>query len=265
MEIIDFHTHIYPEKIAQKAAEAICAYYHLKEGMSGTAALLLERGAAAGISRFVLLPVATRAVNVRSINSFTLSEQTAHPKEFLGFGTVHADQGTNALIEEADFIRNSGLHGIKLHPDQQGFAIDDERMFPLYDYLQGGLPVLFHCGDPVSNLSHPQRLKKVLHEFPRLRVVAAHLGGWSLFEEAVEILKGEDCFYDISSCMAFLSPEKLKHCIDCYGSERILFGSDFPMWDPVREKERFLAIPLTDGEREAIASKNAFRLLNLVR
>ena len=263
MKIIDFHTHIYPEKIAKKAAEAVCAYYSLKEGMEGTSSLLLEKGKEAGISSFVLLPVATKAENVRSINNFILDEVKKH-EEFFGFGTLHVDLGEQGFLSETDYIIQNGLKGIKFHSDQQKTAIDDERLFPLYDYLQDKIPVLFHCGDPVSNLSHPERLKKVLKTFPRLNVIVAHLGGWSLFEEAVYILKGQRFYYDISSCLYFLSPEKLKSYIDIYGAENGLFGSDFPMWNPVKEVERFNRIPLSSAERELIAYKNAERVLNLI-
>ena len=263
MDFIDVHTHIYPEKIAQKAADAICSYYHLTEGMTGTSELLLEREKAAGISKAILLPVATKASNVQSINNFILSEQTAH-EEFIAFATVHAEMEN--LVQETENFLNQGLHGIKIHPDQQNFSIDDERLFPLYDFLQGlsenkKVPILFHCGDPVSNLSHPSRLKRVLNLFPKLKVIAGHLGGWSIFDEAVEILKGENCSFDISSTMAFVEPKKLKEYIDAYGAEKILFGSDFPMWDPVKEVERFYALPLNQNEQELIAFKNARRII----
>lgn len=265
MRFIDVHTHIYPEKIALKAAQAICSYYHLTEGMTGTAELLLERGKAAGVTNAVLLPVATKAANVRSINNFILSEQKLHP-QFIGFASVHAEMPE--LVSEADFIIKAGLHGIKLHPDQQGFAIDDTRLFSLYDFLQSipepkKIPVIFHCGDPVSNLSHPSRLKRVLELFPRLKVIAAHLGGWSIFDQAIEILKGKKCYYDISSTMAFLSPEKLKEYINSYGVEKIFWGSDFPMWDPVKEVDRFYKLPLNPEEQELIAYKNARNFFRL--
>ena len=265
MKFIDVHTHIYPEKIARKAAESICGYYHLKEGMIGTAELLLEREKAAGIEKACVLPVETKAVNVRSIKDFIIDEKEKH-SEFIGFGTIHAEQ--NNLIEEVEYMLQNNLHGIKLHPDQQNFAIDDERLFPLYDYLQNlpeaeKIPVLYHCGDRVSNLSHPERLKKVLHLFPSLLVVAAHLGGWSIYEEAVQVMKGESCYFDISSTMAFVEPDRLKEYINIYGAEKILFGSDFPMWDPVKEVERFYELPLNESERELIAYKNAERLLRI--
>ncbi len=260
MKIIDFHAHIYPEKIAKKATEFICDFYDLKEGMEGTSSLLLEQGKKAGISNYVILPVATKPDNVRSINNFVLSEQKAH-SEFFCFGTVHARQEN--IIQEVEYIISSGLHGIKIHPDQQDFAIDEPQLYPFYDYLQGKIPVLFHCGDPRSNLSHPSRLKKILKEFPRLNVVAAHFGGWSIFEEAIPILKGERCTFDISSSLAFLSPQKAVEYIRTYGSEKMLFGTDFPMWNPVKEVERFMELPLTDAEREQIAWQNAERVLDI--
>ena len=46
-----------------------------------------------------------------------------------------------------------------------------------------------------------------------------------------------------------------------YGAERFLYGTDFPMWDPVVEGERFFSLKLTDDEKEQIAWKTAAQLL----
>ena len=80
-------------------------------------------------------------------------------------------------LSEIDRIEKLSLKGIKLHPNTQRFPIDDIRMDPVYDALQGRLPVLIHCGDPRYDYSHPRRLRRVLERFPKLTVIAAHLGG----------------------------------------------------------------------------------------
>jgi len=73
MRIIDFHTHIYPDAIALKAADSICKFYELDGGgMNGTVSSLLERGAQAGISRYVVLPVGLKPDHVRHINEFII-------------------------------------------------------------------------------------------------------------------------------------------------------------------------------------------------
>lgn len=258
MQIIDFHTHIYPPQIAEKATRSICDFYDLKTDLTGTADVLLSRGSAAGITQYVLLPVAVKPEQVHHINQFIAGEVAAH-SAFYGFGTLHA--AMTGFEEEIRFIRSAGLKGIKLHPDTQQFPIDDERLFPMYDRLQGTLPVLIHCGDRRYDYSHPKRLRQIIDRFPNLQLIAAHLGGWSVFDEAFELLKDTNCYFDISSCMSFLPPEQMKAYIEGYGADRILFGSDFPLWDPVKEVEAFFKLDLTQTEREKIAFQNAHAIL----
>ena len=177
MQIIDFHTHIYPDAIAEKATRTTCAYYHLDTPLIGTAEQLLAQGKKAGISRCVLLPVAMKPEQTRRVNEFIQSQTQAHP-EFFGFGALHP--ALPDLVGELSFLQEHGFFGVKLHPDLQEFDLDDERLFPAYDWLQGRLPVLFHCGDKTRDYSHPKRLRRVLDNFPNLTVIAAHLGGWSM-------------------------------------------------------------------------------------
>ena len=259
MKIIDFHAHIYPPKIAEKASLSTGEFYHITPAHSGTSEELLSVGKTAGISEFVLLPVATKPQQVHHINQFILDEVKAH-REFHGFGTLHPD--SENILAETDFIIKSGLQGIKLHPDTQRFNMDDRRLFEVFDNIQGKIPLLVHCGDRRFDYSHPRRLKNIIDNFPHLQVIAAHLGGWSLFEEGFEILKDTDCYLDISSTMMFLSPEQVTKYIHGYGAERILFGTDFPLWSPVDEVSRFGKLHLTENEFERIAYKNALAILN---
>ena len=260
MKIIDFHAHIYPPKIAEKASLSTGEFYHITPAHSGTGEELLSVGKTAGISEFVLLSVATKPQQVHHINQFILDEVKSHRDEFHGFGTLHPD--SENILAETDFIIKSGLQGIKLHPDTQRFNMDDRRLFEVFDNIQGKIPLLVHCGDRRFDYSHPRRLKNIIDNFPHLQVIAAHLGGWSLFEEGFEILKDTDCYLDISSTMMFLSPEQVTKYIHGYGAERILFGTDFPLWSPVDEVSRFGKLHLTENEFERIAYKNAFAILN---
>ena len=259
MKIIDFHAHIYPPKIAEKASLSTGDFCDIKPAHSGTGEELLSAGKNAGISEFVLLPVATKPEQVHHINQFILDEVKLH-REFHGFGTLHPD-GEN-MLAETDFIIKSNLQGIKLHPDTQRFNMDDRRLFEVFDYMQGKIPLLVHCGDKRYDYSHPRRLKNIIDNFPHLQVIAAHLGGWSLFEEGFAILKDTDCFLDISSTMMFLSSEQVTKYIHGYGAERILFGTDFPLWNPIDEVGRFHQLNLTTREFERIAYQNAVDILN---
>ena len=261
MRIIDIHTHIYPNAIARKAAASIREFYRLDaQELDGTAETLLKKGAEAGIDRFVVLPVAVNPDKTRHINDFILSEVAAQPR-FIGFGAIHARQKN--VADEVRYIMDQGLKGIKMHPDVQGFAIDDLRLFPAYEEAQGKLPILIHMGDTRYNYSYPIRLRRVLELFPRLQVIGAHFGGYSMFETAYEQLHDKNCIFDVSSSLMFMEEGMAEKYINAYGAQRLAFGSDYPLWEPAKEVEAFFKLKLTDDQFEQIAYKTAEEFLKL--
>ena len=260
MKIIDFHAHVYPDKIALKATRSVSRYYGLVSSeIAATPAELIRQGEEAGIHEFLILPIAMKPGQAREVNDFAAG--LMDDGHFYSFGSVHAAMGEEALIEEAEYIISRGLLGIKIHPETQMFPIDDERLFPLYDFCQGRLPFYFHCGQYTNDYSHPERLRYVRKLFPGLQVVGAHLGGWNIFKEGAELLKDINCYTDISSCMEFVDKEDMVRYIRMFGAERCLFGCDFPFFLPKDVKALFLELDLTDEERELIAYKNAEKLL----
>ena len=261
MKIIDIHTHIYPDKIARKATDSVKEFYNIGgSNMDGTVEMLLKQGAEAGISRYVVLPVSNTPNRVQSINDFIVERVKEHDC-FIGFGTVHAEM--EGLSEEVERIMKLGLRGIKMHPDSQRFPIDDLRLFPVYDAIQGKIPVLLHMGDQRYNYSHPMRLRRILDNFPGLQVVAAHFGGYSMYHTARELLWDTDCIFDISSALMFMERGEAERYINSYGAERMAYGTDYPLWDPVTEVQRFQQLNLSDAQFEQIAHKTAERILNL--
>ena len=261
MHIIDIHTHIYPEQIAVKAADSIRDFYEIYGGkMDGTAATLLDRCREAGISRQVILPVAVRPDRVRSINDFIRHQAEEH-SSFIPFGTVHA--AMEGVGEETERILRLGMKGIKLHPDFSRFDLDDPRLFPMYETVRGKIPVILHMGDQRYDHSHPHRLRHLLREFPGLQVIAAHFGGYSMYETAYELLYDTDCVMDISSSMMFMEEGVAEKYINIYGAERMAYGTDYPLWDPVTEVAAFQKLKLTDDQFDQIAHRTAERILNL--
>ena len=260
MNIIDIHCHVYPQAIAGKAAQNVRNFYQIGRDMDGTPEMLLNRGEKAGIRRYVVLPVAIRPDKVDSINQFILDQVAKEPR-FVGFGTLHA--GMDAIGDAADQLMKLGFRGLKFHPDCQKFAIDDPRLFPAYEAIQGKLPVMLHMGDRRYNFSHPARLRKIKQLFPQLQVIAAHFGGYSMYETACHMLRDTDCIMDVSSSLMFMNPGQAEYYINLYGAERMAFGTDYPVWDPVEETERFLALKLTPEQQEQIAWKTATQFLGL--
>ena len=258
MQIIDFHTHVYPPKIADKASRSIRDFYGLEKYWVGTPENLLKWGGEAGVTRFVLLQVSIKPEQTHHINQFALDEMRAHAA-FSAFGAIHPQMPD--VFGELDFLRENGFLGVKMHPDMQQINIDDPQMFPIYDALQGVMPIYFHCGDKKRDFSNPRRLHRVMQMFPRLQVIAAHLGGWSVFDLAYECLKDTDCFVDTCSCSPYLSREEFTRHIREYGADRVLFGTDFPIWQHKTEVEVIDSLPLTDDEKEKIFCGNALQFL----
>jgi predicted TIM-barrel fold metal-dependent hydrolase len=257
--VIDCHAHIYPEKIAAKAAANISEFYKIPMCQDGTVDGLLECGRRGGIDRFIVFSAAGIPGQVASINRYIASMVTEH-REFTGFGTLHRDLEDPAA--EIEGMIALGLRGVKLHPDMQGFDIDDPRMMDMYAILEGRLPVVFHTGDYRYGYSHPRRLARVLDNFPRLTALAAHFGGWSMPDLALEYLKDRFCYLDVSSSIPYLGHRRSEELIRIYGAERFLFGSDYPMWDPELCLREFMELKLSDNERELVLHKNALRFLN---
>ena len=262
MRFIDFHTHVYPDAIAAKAADNVRQFYDGlgNPAIDGSVKTLLDRGTEAGVENFVILPVAVQASRTRHINDFILEQVEKQPR-FYGYGTIHA--GMENLTDEVSYIMDKGLRGIKMHPDYQLFNIDDPRLFPVYEMAGEKLPFIFHMGDQRYDYSHPARLRHVLELFPKLRVIAAHFGGYTVHQVAKEELKGKDCFFDVSSSLMFMEEGLAEKYINHYGADRFVYGSDFPMWDPVEEMERFLRLKITDDQKEQIAHITAEGILNI--
>jgi predicted TIM-barrel fold metal-dependent hydrolase len=254
MNIVDAHCHIYPDAIASKAVENVGKFYNIAMTGVGTVENLLAQQKAAGVSRSIVHSVALRAGSVCSINDF-IAEQTRLHESFVGFAAMHQDfEDMEAEVERAEAL---GLKGFKLHPDSQSVNADDPRLMRFYEIIEGRLPLILHCGDYRWDNSHPRRIKAILHAFPGLVLNAAHFGGWSIYDLAVEYLEDETCFMDVSSASVYLGPRRTKELIEIYGADRILFGSDYPMWNPAEEVERFMENDLTDEQRELILWKNA--------
>ena len=261
MKIWDVHDHVFPQKIAAKAVESIGAFYGYDMECDGLAKTLICRHQKGGIEKGVIHSVAITPRQVSSINHFIAESQNAHPEELIGFGAIHAD--CERPEEVANEVIRLGLHGLKIHPDMQAFALDSPEAMNMFAAIEGKLPIMIHTGDPRFDYSHPAQMEKVAKAFPNLVCICAHLGGWSEWDEATAVLSRFDNVYvDTSSSLYTLSPEEAVRVIRSFSRERVMFGTDYPMWDPAEEIKRFMALPLSDDEREAILAGNAERLLS---
>lgn len=265
---IDFHVHAFADKIAERAISQLIANsadFGLVPTTDGTVGDLRKKLTEKNISKAVLLPIATKPSQQTTINNWALSVKDEF---FCPFGTVHPQ--AEDRFEELERIKEAGLYGIKFHPDYQDFFVDDDNMIPIYKKCaELELPVLIHAGiDPLSpDLVHctPKAAANVFDAVPEMTMILAHGGGMMLWDDVEKYLAGKqgNLFFDVSVIADYISLDQLSSIVKKHGADRILFGSDSPWSDPIKEINMIDSLKLTDEDKEKIFYKNAMRLLNI--
>lgn len=261
--VIDMHCHVYPEKIAVRAAESIGAFYDVKMCHPGSVPELIACMDQGGIDRALIHSVALSPARVGTINDFIAGQVREHPDRLTGFCTLHPDMTENEAADELERALGLGLLGVKLHNDMQRIALDDPRMDKIYAVCQDHCPLLLHMGDYRYHYDNPSQLPGVLRRFPRLRVIGAHMGGYTEWDEAREYLQHENVLVDCSSSHFRLGDEGLRSAIRFFGADRVMFGTDFPMWDPGTELGLIRGLGLTETELDKVLHRNAEKYLGI--
>ncbi len=265
-KILDMHTHTYPEAIADKACINLGNFYNFKVWGKGTYADLEAQAKECGVVGFLLFSVATNPHQVQKVNDSIahLTElSVSHGFETIGFMGMHQDYPD--FKSEIDRCEAMGLKGVKIHPDIQEVDIDDPKMLELCSIIEGRMPLFLHIGDdrPQYRYSEPKRLAKVMDMFPKLTVVAAHLGGYKAWHEAEESLFGRDnLWYDCSSALWAMTPEEAERIIRGCGIDRVMFATDYPVMNLQAYIDLFLKINFTEEERRMIFYDNAKRFIS---
>lgn len=263
--IIDFHTHIFPEKIASRAIAALEKSSGEKAVLNGTLAGLQQSMALNGIDCSVVLPIATKPAQADSI--FSYADHIAKEKGIISFGSVHP-QSKN-IKEQLRACRQAGFKGIKLHPDYQDFFIDDEQAVSVMEQAAAeDLIVVLHAGMDISFMDchhcTPRRLARILPRLKGAKIVAAHLGGWKYWDDVERYLMDSELYIDTSFTIGWCSDEKFVRIVNAFNPERVLFGSDSP-WDGQGKGVRELQGLITNEKLlNQILYRNAAALLGIV-
>lgn len=257
--IVDVHCHAWPDRIAQRALTGRSP--QLPRRGDGTIGGLRSAMAASGVGQAVVLGIADEGRHVDGVNRFVAR---CKADGFLGFGTVHPDL---SVEDNMSSLRANGVRGVKLHTLFQGFALNDPRMYELYEAFGSEIAVIAHVGsggDAAANRrGTPAMIRDIVRTFPDLRLVCCHFGGYHQLDEAEAELLGLDLYLETSwpPSLAEIAPSRVKEIISKHGSDRIVFGSDWPMADPAAEIAAIRALGLSDDAVEDILGRNFLRLL----
>ena len=260
-EIIDIHNHVFPEKIAMRAASNIRDYYKLPMEGDGTLATMKRLSGPLNIKKYVICSAATHSDKVGVADDF-IHNTVLSDNQLVGLGTTHAD--FKDFDREVERILEFGLRGIKIHSEFQGFAIDDPGLDSSYRLIEKyKLPVLFHLGDKTSDLSSAVRLRRVMDKYPDMIVIAAHMGGHVQKEAAEKYLVGQNVYFDNSEWQYTMTAQEMCDMTRRHGVDKVMFGSDYPLNTALTCAKRFYDAPFTDEEKELIFSKNAMKVFHI--
>ena len=262
--VIDFHTHAFPDSLAERALNALGAHsgdyraYH-----DATVRGLLISMNRAGIGAAVVASIATKPEQAEKILRW--SSLIRGPR-IIPFPSVHPR--SPRAVPEIQRIAAEGFPGIKLHPMYQEFTIDDPALFPLYEAVAGsGLILLFHAGFdiafPGNHQADPSRILRVHQAFPTLKIVASHLGGWRLWPEVLQTLAGKPIYLETSFAAREAEEAVFRAILEKHPPDYLLFGTDSPWLDQKEELRVWRELDLPEDRREKILFRNAERLLGL--
>lgn len=263
MPIIDFHTHAFPDNIAERAIQKLEEKSSVKACLRGTIDDLLRSMDKNGIESSVLCSIATKPEQFHAILKWSTQIRS---DRIIPLCSVHPND--KELKEHMKIIKNEGFKGIKMHPFYQDFSIDDEKLFSVYEALvENDLIIVMHCGYdigfPYWDIASPQRIINVLKKFPQLKFVATHLGAWKQWDDVENLLIGKELYMEVSFAFGYLPDEKIKELILKHPSDYVLFGTDSPWADQGREVENLKNLFLPEEIEEKIFYLNARRLLGL--
>lgn len=262
--IIDFHTHAFPDRVAEKAIPKLASIGGIECFGDGTVSSLISRMDKWNIDRAVVLNIATNPKQQTNVNNFAIEVNSTSDRLYaLGSLNPYSEN----IADEARRLADAGIRGIKIHPDYMGVVVDDEKFDPVYKAcIENDLFVITHAGwDFISpDFIHctPERILNILKKYPSLTFIAAHMGGCKLWDEAERTLIGKNLYIE-TSLFPMMSADKAQcaRMLKNHDPEKILFGSDFPWYRMDYEYEYIDSLDISDVLKNKIYNENALRLL----
>ena len=276
--IIDFHTHIFPPWLRDRRDEYVKSdpcfslLYSQPKARIVTAEELLASMDEAGIDLSVVLNAGwvSQELCVET-NDYILDSVSRYPTRLVGFCAIQPRAG-DAAIAEIERCAKAGAKGIgELRSDVQGFALTDKAtMKPLVDaVLKHDLIFLTHSSEPVGHEYSgkgsitPDILYSFITAFPNLKLVCAHWGGglpfYALMPEVGKALA--KVFFDTAATVFLYKSEIFEQVSRIIGSDKILFGTDYPLMHQNRVLAQVQSAQLPKKDKAKILGANAQKLL----
>jgi hypothetical protein len=260
LRYIDFHTHIFPEKIAEEALRRLAEHSgEYKPRTDGTARGLVESMQEAGIRLSVVANIATKPSQMLPIFEFCLNVKSERVYPLVSFHPQNSMQEVKQLLQMAI---DNGIKGVKLHPMYQGFYIDEEMMYPFYEEIsKKGMFLMFHSGYdiafPGNRQADIERIRKVAKDFPEMTIISTHMGGWRQWERLKLLKDCSNVYVETSMTVTETGEEAFIEILKEFDIKRVFFGTDSPWTDQKEMIEVIERLPIPEEYKEMILYRNA--------
>ncbi len=268
--IIDFHTHIFPEKIADKTVALLAQNGHTQPYSDGKPSGLIERLSEAGADIAVALPVLTSPSQFDSVNRYAAEINKAFVQSsprIISFAGIHPR--CEDIEDKMASIKQCGFLGVKIHPDYQDTFIDDEGYVKiLRSAREHDLIVVTHAGVDGAFRDRevkctPERVLNLLSDVTYGKLVLAHLGANEMTDEVIDKLCGANVYFDTAYVLKYTTEETFKKIISRHGADKILFATDSP-WSNIKDDVEIIkSFSLDKITEQSILCDNARTLLGI--
>lgn len=261
--VIDFHTHAFPDSIAERAIEQLLSETdQVQSALDGKLSSLIASMDANNVETSVLCSIATKPSQFDPIFQWS---QAIRSNRIIPLASVHP-QDPDA-VDHIRQVADSGLLGIKMHPYYQDFYLDAPELNPLFEAIQDeGLLLTMHTGYDFAfewiDRASPRQILAVTEKFPELKLVTTHLGAWQQWDQVEELLIGKPIYMETSFAVQYLDNMQLKRMVLSHPSDYILFGTDSPWTDQRVEIESFQGLGIPEDLLDKFFYHNAKNLIH---
>ncbi len=263
--LIDFHTHAFPDKLAQRALASLSTAIHIEPHTDGTVPGLISRMDAEGVDRAVICNIATNPKQTGNVNDFAIETKRQFGERVIPLGSLHpCYENTEAEITR---LHDAGIQGLKIHPDYMGVEIDDPAFDGIFSLAASfNMFIVTHAGfdvySPDKIWATPDGILRRLQRSPDARLVCAHYGGNQLYDQVEEKLIGQNLYIDTSlATVSGLEKKQAERILLGHDPDKILFGSDCPWCSSAATFQYVDSLAIPSALKDKIYYANALKLL----
>jgi predicted TIM-barrel fold metal-dependent hydrolase len=281
-ELVDWHTHVWlPEHLGEFGRGLDDAGRKLSHQCWSGMGSHEDHDAAmarSGVDAFIVLGLCSRFLQLEIPNDYIAEQVRRHPGRAVGVGSVDPND-PEALMELRRMRTELGLQGLKLSPPYQDFDPHGSEAWAIYELAdQQEMFLLFHQGSvfhPKCSIEHanPVLLDRVASAFPRMRIIICHCGQPWTNETVMLMARHANVYTDVSARLnrPWQLYTTLMTATDYHVTDKILFGSDFPVFQPDEARDLLLSLddrlpglpPVPDAVLDGILHERPFSLLGI--